>query len=136
MVRSHKRLNCGSVACFFLKLSCVMDWSFFWVVSVVKRLRRLRESNMSLSISLMASMRVFGPIFVRLSGCRWFVESRNCFCEHIPYCVSVGKCGAGIRLLSGVPQNFGILSGVPRIPSGVPVNFGILSDAGSIGRSG
>ena len=130
MVRSHKRLNCGSDACFFVKLSCVMDWSFFWVVSVVKRLRRLRESNMSLSISLMASIRVFGPI---LSGC-WFGESRNCVCEHIPYCVSVGKCGAGIRIRSGVPQNFGILSGVPRIPSGVPRIFGILSDAGYIGR--
>jgi hypothetical protein len=48
----------------------------------------------------------------------------------------LGKCGAGILILSGVPQSFGILSGVPRIPSGVPVNFGILSDAGSIGRFG
>ncbi len=91
---------------------------------------------MLLSISLMASMRVFGPIFVRLSGCSWFGESRNCFCEHILYCVSVGKCGSGIRILSGVLQNFGILSGMPRIPSGVPHIFGIMSDAGSIGKFG
>ena len=78
------RLNCGKDACFFVKFSCVMDWSFLWVVSVVKRPRRWRESNMSLSISLIASMRVFGPIFIRFSGCSWFGESRkNCFCEHI-----------------------------------------------------
>ncbi len=71
-----------------------------------------------------------------MSGCRvaiGVVSRGNAFCEHILYCVSLGKCGAGILILSGVPQSFGILSGVPRIPSGVPE---ILSDAGSIGRSG
>jgi hypothetical protein len=102
-------LNFGNAACFWVKTSRGIAWSFFIEVSVVYLLRRLRASSMSRSTLRIASIRFIGLIGVRLSCCTWFGESRNCFCEHILYCVSVGKCGSGIRILSGVPQNFGMV---------------------------
>ena len=52
-------------------------------VSVVYLLRRLRASSMSRSTSRIASIRVLGPIFVRLRVLDGSGASRNCFCEHI-----------------------------------------------------
>jgi hypothetical protein len=53
---------------FLSNMSKDMAYSFFVFDSVVNLESRFSESRMSLCVSRMASRRVLGPMFVRLSG--------------------------------------------------------------------
>ncbi len=69
-------------------------------MAVVNFERRFSESRVSLCTSLMASMRVLGPIFVRLLFVAGSDECRNCFCEHILWWGSASNGAAGERIPS------------------------------------
>ncbi len=64
-VRLYKRLNCAKAACFLVKKSKGIAWSFCIDMSVVYLLSLLSESSMSRSTSRIASRRLV-PF---LSGC-------------------------------------------------------------------